>query len=174
VPRYPFVYINEYLQEIPAPLFNDTAAINSLDGTILLLLLSISLLGCAMMMYKMNVLFCQSASSCTCVWGSGRVALDHLESPYGNDSGEKRKLFSKEDEYEVARPSSSPRGVGGGTMSRLWGFMSWSKPPPRLYDHGFQRSPHKTIISAHSRHVYDESEGEDDHEATGLMENETM
>eukprot|EP01039_Chlorochromonas_danica_P003470 gene3470-3801_t len=136
MPRYPLVFINEYLQEIPEPLFNDITQINVFDSVILAFLLLIAVVGCGVMMYRMNILFCQVAYHGCGVWTQQRsISKDN----YGEMELDDMRSPSKHSPF-------SPQGRKS-TFSRLWGAVGWRKPS-YAYDH---------LESGHELHDEEES-----------------
>lgn len=149
MPRYPFVYINEYLQEIPAPVYNDITPINTLDSFILIFLLAIALTGCILIMQKMNLLFSHAFCSSCCSEGG----------KYHSESISYDQVASGDDEqYPHDVSSSGPARTSA--FSRLWGAMGWHRQP--LQQFGGRKS--RNNLAAH--HDTDDH----DEEAAELME----
>jgi hypothetical protein len=117
-PRYPFVFINEYLQEIPDPVFNVPTRITALDSSILMCILFVVLLGAAMAMYRMNALACHSSAPCC----AARSKMAYLDS-----SGHHRRRLYDEDRGQLDDDASAeePKGARGSTISHLWGTVGW-------------------------------------------------
>lgn len=108
MPRYPFVYINEYNQDIPSPSYHDDVRLDSLDAGILLVLFLISVVGFVLAMQKMNLL-------AFCTVQSGPRVVEYVDS----------NAHFYRDQEDVGR-SFVPR-TPMKSVSSLWSSMGWHR-----------------------------------------------
>ncbi|RYH08469.1 hypothetical protein EON65_40915 [archaeon] len=108
LPRYPFVYINEYNQDIPSPTYHDNVRLDSLDAGILIILFLISVTGFILAMQKMNMLM-------FCNVGGGHKIVDHVNS--------NEHFYRDEEDVGSSFVPRTPMK----SVSTLWGSMGWSR-----------------------------------------------
>lgn len=108
LPRYPFVYVNEYLQDIPSAEFRSGKGVDWIDWMILAFFMLAAVFGfiATMQRIKLSELCCQSSTKRVfCGWSTrSRTSMDS-------------------DSYRPSSPTSQTANKGRSVFMRVWGAM---------------------------------------------------